>query len=731
VSINSCPALAIRGVATVLTASDVPGLNDTGPVRHDEPLFPTEVRHHGQAVAWVLADTLASARHGATMVEVAWEPFMPLLDFAEAIDAGSFHTDPQWIRRGDVDSALAVATSSDAVVVEGTFRTGAQDHFPLETHVSLALPESDGRITVHSSTQHPSETQVVVARVLGISLNQVVVQCARMGGGFGGKESQANAWAAIAAIGVAKTGRATLVRLDRDQHMTMTGKRHPFLARYRAAIGRDGQLRTLDVELYSDGGWSLDLSDAVMGRAMLHVDSAYYWPTMRVRGQVVRTDKVSQTAFRGFGGPQGVAVAEEVIDRLARAAGLDPHTVRAQNLYAASGEAGTTHYGEEIGDDRLHTIWKHLVASSSFVCRRADVQAWNRSAEALQRRRRRGLAMTPVKFGISFTTTFLNQAGALVNILVDGSVQVHHGGTEMGQGLQIKLSQLAADAMGVPLASIRMMATRTDVVPNTSATAASSGTDLNGGAIMAACATLRARMAPVAATLLSGDGVEVTADEVKVEGGIVWAPSRPAMRITFADVARTAHRERVSLSSTGSYRTPNIWFDRKTGKGRPFAYYACGAAVTEVEVCGFTGEMQVRRADILHDAGVSVNPLVDIGQVEGAFVQGMGWVTMEEVVWDGAGRTLTHAPSTYKIPAATDVPSDWRVALLPRAAQPGVVASGKAVGEPPFMLALSVREAIREAVASFAAEDARPSRVELRLPATAEAILDAIDAIRG
>jgi xanthine dehydrogenase large subunit len=732
VSINAEPALAVRGVATVLTAADVPGLNDTGPIRHDEPLFPSEVRHHAQAVAWVLAEDVSTARRGASLVEVAWEPFMPLLDLAEAIEAGSFHTEPQWMRRGDVDGVLAEASASpEAVVVEGTLQLGAQDHFPLETHVSLAIPESDGRIMVHSSTQHPSETQAVVAHVLGVSLNQVVVQCSRMGGGFGGKESQANAWAAVAAIGVAKTGRATLVRLDRDRHMTMTGKRHPFLARYRAAIGRAGLLRALDVELYSDGGWSLDLSDAVTGRAMLHVDNAYFWPAMRVRGQVVRTDKVSQTAFRGFGGPQGMAVAEEVIDRLARSAGLDPHDVRARNLYAATGDAGTTHYGEEIGDGRLRTVWSELETSSSYTRRRAEVQAWNASPEAVRRRRRRGLAMTPVKFGISFTTTFLNQAGALVNVLVDGSVQVHHGGTEMGQGLHVKLAQVAADALGVALPAIRMMATRTDIVPNTSATAASSGTDLNGGAIVAACATLRARMAPVAASLLSADGVEVAAAEVQFHAGAVSATSRPGVQVTFADVARAAHRDRVSLSATGFYRTPNIWFDRETGKGRPFAYFACGAAVTEVEIDGFTGEMHLRRVDILHDAGASINPLVDIGQVEGGFVQGMGWVTMEEVVWDASGRILTHAPSTYKIPAATDIPSEWHVSLLPRAAQPGVVAGGKAVGEPPFMLALSVREAIRAAVAAFAAENARPSHVEVRLPATAEAILDAIDAIRG
>ncbi len=731
-AIDASAARALPGVAMVLTGADVPGQNDTGPVRHDEPLFPVEVRHHGQAVAWVLADDAPTARRAASLVGVAWEPCAPMLDLDAAIAAGSFHTEPQWISRGDVEGVLAgAAPDRELVVVEGAFRTGAQDHFALETHASLAVPESDGRLVIHSSTQHPAETQSVVARVLGIDLNQVVVQCSRMGGGFGGKESQANAWAAVAALGAALTGRATFVRLDRDRHMGMTGKRHPFLARYRAAIGRDGKVRALDLELYSDGGWSLDLSDAVMGRAMLHADNAYRIPSMRVRGQVVRTDRTSQTAFRGFGGPQGMAVAEEVIDRLARAAGLDPHEVRSRNLYAAAGEAGTTHYGQEVGDDRLRTIWESLERSSSFATRRAEARAWNATAEASRRRRRRGIAMTPVKFGISFTTTFLNQAGALVNVLVDGSVQVHHGGTEMGQGLQAKLSQVAADCLGVPVRSIRMMPTRTDVVPNASATAASSGTDLNGGAIRDACATLRDRLAPVAASLLSGTGTVVDPAEVTFAAGEAFAASRPGATVAFAEVARAAHRERIGLSATGFYRTPGIWFDRGAGRGRPFAYFACGAAVTEVEVDGFTGEMTVLRVDILHDAGASINPLVDVGQVEGGFVQGMGWVSSEEVVWGSDGRILTHAPSTYKIPAATDVPAAWHVALLPRAAQAGVIAGSKAVGEPPLMLALSVREAIREAVAAFAPAGTSPSRVDLRLPATGEAILDAIDATRA
>ena len=724
-------AITTPGVVTVLTREDVPGENNSGPLRHDEPLFlgaGDVATYHGQAVAWVLGTSVDAARQGASRVVVTYEKLDAILDPADAIRLGSVHTDPQWIRRGDVDAELAGAGEAGHAVVSGEFRMGAQDHFPLETHVSVALTDEDGRMMVHSSTQHPSETQAIVAHALGLSLSEVVVQCVRMGGGFGGKETQANAWAAVAAIGARKTGRAVKVRLDRDRHMILTGKRHPFVARYRVVVGRSGDLRALDLELYADGGWSLDLSDAVLGRAMFHSDNGYFFPAMRVRGQVLKTHKTSQTAFRGFGGPQGVAVAEEIIDCAARAIGMDPHDVRTRNLYRGSGETNTTHYGQEIGDNRLVTIWEGVQESGEFISRREAIKSANARGGGI----RRGIAVTPVKFGISFTTTFLNQAGALVLIYSDGSVQVNHGGTEMGQGLQVKMAQVAAEVLGVRLTSIRMMPTRTDKVPNTSATAASSGSDLNGGAVRDACLTLRGRLAPVAVQLLTAPGAPaVHVDDVEFGDGQVWVRSRPDHLVSFASVVRAAYLARVGLSSTGYYRTPGIWFDKASGRGKPFHYYACGAAIAEVEVDGFTGQLRVLRVDILHDVGSSLNPLIDAGQVEGGFIQGMGWVTMEEVVWGSDGRMLTHAPSTYKIPASTDVPADWRVSLLPRAAQPGVIYGSKAVGEPPFMLGLCVREAIRDAVASFAPPGSYPERVALALPATGEAILDAIDAVRG
>ena len=731
VAVDASEATTIPGVVTVLTREDAPGENNSGPLRHDEPLFlggGDVAMYHGQAVAWVLGTSVEAARQGAGRVVVTYEILDAIFDPADAIRLDSVHTGPQWIRRGDVDAELMRAGDAGHVIVNGEFRMGAQDHFPLETHVSVALADEDGRMLVHSSTQHPSETQSIVAHALGVSLNDVVVQCVRMGGGFGGKETQANAWAAVAAIGAWKTGRAVKVRLDRDRHMILTGKRHPFLARYRVVVSRSGDFRALDLELYADGGWSLDLSDAVLGRAMFHSDNGYFFPAMRVRGQVLKTHKTSQTAFRGFGGPQGLAVAEEITDCAARAIGMDPHDVRTRNLYRGSGETNTTHYGQEIGDNRLATIWEGVQASGEFVSRREAIRAANDLGGGV----RRGIAITPVKFGISFTTTFLNQAGALVLIYSDGSVQVNHGGTEMGQGLQVKMAQVAAEVLGVTLESVRMMPTRTDKVPNTSATAASSGSDLNGGAVRDACLTLRGRLAPVAAQILTtAVSPAVHADDVDFGEGQVWVRSRPDHRVTFASVVRAAYMARVGLSSTGYYRTPGIWFDKASGRGKPFHYYACGAAIAEVEVDGFTGQMRVLRVDILHDVGSSLNPLVDIGQVEGGFIQGMGWVTMEEVVWGSNGRLLTHAPSTYKIPASTDVPGDWRVTLLPRAAQPGVIYGSKAVGEPPFMLGLCVREAIRDAVASFAPRGSHPERVALGLPATGEAILDAIDAVRG
>jgi xanthine dehydrogenase large subunit len=552
--------------------------------------------------------------------------------------------------------------------------------------------------------------------VLGVPLHQVVVQCLRMGGAFGGKEVQANAWAAVAALGAVKLGRPVRVRLTRQQDMIMTGKRHPFLARFRAGFTPAGDLQALMVQLFSDGGWSLDLSAPILARAMFHLDNCYRLPHVEVIGRVCRTNHVSHTAFRGFGGPQGMVVIEEILDRIARHLGLPPHVVRARNFYRPHDE---THYGQPVRDaDRIARIWGELQTSSEFARRWQEIERSNAGSPD----RKRGLAITPVKFGISFTTSWFNQAGALVLIYKDGSVQVNHGGTEMGQGLHTKMLQVAADALGVPLASLRMMPTRTDKVPNTSATAASSGSDLNGAAVRAACETLRQRLAEVAARQFRAE-----VEDLEFAGGLVFPRGRPGAARPFADVVAQAYLERVSLSATGYYATPNLHFDRKTGTGRPFHYFAYGAAVSEVEVDGFTGQHRLVRVDILHDAGASLSPLVDRGQVEGGFIQGVGWLTTEELLWTAPGALATAGASTYKLPSVGECPPIFNVALLEKAREPDVVHGSKAVGEPPLMLAISVREALRAAVAAFGAS----TLVELAVPATPEAVFWAIERTRA
>ncbi len=712
-------AAEVPGVVTVLTAAEVPGENEVGPVRHDEPLFPSEVVYHGQAVAWVVGESEEAARMGAERVEVTCEPLRPILALDEAIAAGSFHTELLVIRRGDPDRALPECER----VLSGELRTGGQDHFYLEPHASLAVFDEQDQVLVHSSTQHPSETQGIVARVLGVPKHRVVVQSLRMGGAFGGKEVQANAFAAVAALAAWTTRRPARVRLNRDQDMILTGKRHPFLGRYRVGFTRHGEIVALEVDLVADGGWSLDLSEAVLSRAMFHIDNAYYIPHLEVKGRVAKTNTTSQTAFRGFGGPQGMVLVEEIVDRVARALGLRPEVVRERNLYRGHGETNTTHYGQELEEHRLQRIWNDLKASGEFERRQAEISR----ANALSRGTKRGIAITPVKFGISFTQAHLNQAGALVLIYRDGSVQVNHGGTEMGQGVHIKVLQVAAEVLGVPLEGIRLMPTRTDKVPNTAATAASSGSDLNGQAVRAACETLKARLAPAAAALLAARLPQpIHPDDLIFRNGLVYAASAPETALPFADVVQRACQERIGLAATGYYRTPNLYYDRAKGRGRPFHYFACGAAISEVEVDGLTGEFRLLRVDILHDVGESLNPLVDRGQIEGGFAQGMGWLTMEELVWDQEGRLLTHGPGTYKIPVITDIPDAFRVRLLPRAAQEGVIFGSKAVGEPPLMLAISVREAIRDAVAAFGPG----GEVSLAAPATPEAILLAIQAVK-
>jgi xanthine dehydrogenase large subunit len=713
-ALDASAALKHAAVVAVLTGEDVPGEGDSGSSRRDEPLFPTEVLYHQQPVAWVLAENLAAAKSAAGSVEVRYEALPAIVTIQQAIEQRSFHSDPAHLRRGDAVAAIAASPRR----VHGELYIGGQEHFYLETQSAIAWLDESGGVSLHSSTQHPTETQVIVARVLGIAENRVTVECLRMGGAFGGKEVQANPWAAIAALGAWKTRRPVRVWLPRALDMALTGKRHPFYARYTVGHDETGRLLGLDLQLYSDGGWSLDLSEPVLWRAIFHVDNAYLLPAVDVTGYVCRTHKTSQTAFRGFGGPQGMLVIEDALDRIARSLVMTPEAVRERNFYRAGDR---THYGMEVKDaGRIARIWEELKATSSFAARREEIHAHNlRNGHY-----KRGIAITPVKFGISFTATFFNQAGALVLIYRDGSVQVNHGGTEMGQGLYTKIGQVAAQSLGLPLAQIRMMPTRTDKVPNTSATAASAGADLNGAAVADACEQLKSRLAAVAA-----DELGCAAEQVQFADGMVSCDGAAGM--TFVEAVEAAYRQRIALFAQGYYRTPGISYDPKTGQGSPFHYFAYGAAVSEVELDGFTGACRVRRVDILEDVGNSLSPIIDRGQIEGGFLQGLGWLVMEELLWTPEGRVATNSASTYKLPSWSELPDDFRVAFLERAAEPGVIFGSKAVGEPPLMLAISVREAIRDAIAAYGAPFGVGGIVELDSPATPERVYWAIQRARS
>ena len=711
-SLDVSPALEEDGVLTTLVAADVPGEGNSGANRHDEPLFPSEVMYHQQPVAWVLAETLEAAQRGAARVAARYWELPAILTIEDAIARNSFHSEPHRLVRGNAADALARSPHS----LSGELSIGGQEHFYLETQCALAWLDESGGVSLHCSTQHPSETQDVVARVLGLARNRVTVECLRMGGAFGGKEVQANPWAAIAALGAWKTRRPVRLRLPRVLDIALTGKRHPFWARFEAGFDGDGRVQAFRVSLYSDGGWSLDLSDPVMWRALFHLDNAYYLPNVEATGQVCCTHKTSQTAFRGFGGPQGMLVIEEVLDRIARTLDIPPEVVRERNFYR---EGQSTHYGEPVKDaGRIETIWSRLMQTSGFAARRAEIAAFN----AVNPHAKRGMAITPVKFGISFTATFFNQGGALVLIYRDGSVQVNHGGTEMGQGLHTKIRQITAQSLGLPTDAIRVMPTRTDKVPNTSASAASASTDLNGAAVADACTQLLARLAPVAGVMLG-----CAPEAVRFEDGGATIEGAEGQRIPFAKVVETAYRQRIALFAQGYYRTPGILFDPLVGQGKPFHYYVYGAAVTEVEIDGFTGEHRMRRVDILEDVGDPVAPLIDRGQVEGGFIQGLGWLTLEELLWDAKGRVATAGASTYKLPSWSEVPEVFEVAFLERATEPGVILGSKAVGEPPLMLAISAREAIRDAIAAFGSGGI----VTLDSPATPERIYWAVERARA
>ncbi|MGA8845621.1 MAG: molybdopterin cofactor-binding domain-containing protein, partial [Nocardioides sp.] len=660
-------ALEVPGVVRVLTAADVPGINDAG-VKHDEPLFPDEVMFHGHAVCWVLGETLEAARRGAAAVEVDYEPLPAIITVHEAIAAESFQGGQPSVVRGDVEAALDGAPH----VFSGEIDFAGQEHFYLETHCSLALIDESGQVFVQASTQHPTETQEIVAHVLGLASHEVTVQCLRMGGGFGGKEMQPHGFAAIAALGARLTGRPVRLRLSRQQDMMMSGKRHGFAAQWRVGFDDEGHLLALDTTLTSDGGWSLDLSEPVLARALCHVDNAYWVPHVRLNGRVARTHKTSQTAFRGFGGPQGMLVIEDLLGRCAPLLGIEARELRRRNFYSDDQE---TPYGQPVRHaHRLAAAWDQLVADADIEARTTQVAEFNAAHEHTKR----GLALTPVKFGISFNFTAFNQAGALVHVYKDGSVLINHGGTEMGQGLHTKMLQVAATSLGVPLERVRLAPTRTDKVPNTSATAASASADLNGGAIKDACEQITHRLREFA-----GD-----------------------RDLPWEELVRQAYFSRVQLWAAGFYRTEGIHWDSTTMQGHPFKYFAYGVAAAEVEVDGFTGAYRTRRVDIVHDVGDSLSPLVDVGQVEGGFLQGVGWLTLEDLRWDESdgphrGRLATQSASTYKLPSFSELPDELNVALLERAHEDGVVYGSKAVGEPPLMLAFSVREALRQAAAAF------------------------------
>lgn len=704
---------AARGVVTVLTAQDIPGINDVGPVIVGDPVFAeTHVQYPGQSLFAVVATSLDCARRAARLAEIQYQPLDAIVDVETALQQQSFVLDSKTLVQGNADSAIVSAPHR----LQGTLRIGGQDHFYLEGQAALAVPGEDAEVRVFSSTQHPREVQHCCARVLGVADHNVTVEARRLGGAFGGKESQPALFAAIAALAAKKTGQAVSVVLDRDDDMIMTGKRHDFLTRYDVGFNDQGVIQAIMIELASRCGMSADLSGPINDRALFHCDNAYFLENVRIRSHRCKTHTVSNTAFRGFGGPQGMMVIERVMEDIARSLDKDPLEVRKANLYGIESR-NTTPYGMTVEDNVLGRLFATLEASADYWERRQQINAFNSKSPVLKK----GLALTPVKFGISFNTPHLNQAGALLHIYTDGSIMLNHGGVEMGQGLNTKVAQVVAEELQVDIEHIKITATSTDKVPNTSATAASSGSDLNGKAAQAAAATLKKRLTAFAAQHYQVDSAD-----------IIFLPNRICIGkqvIRFKDLVMQAYLGRIPLSATGYYRTPKIYFDAEKGQGRPFFYFAYGASVSEVLVDTLTGEYRVERVDIVHDCGSSINPALDLGQIEGGFIQGMGWLTTEELVFDDRGHLRTHAPSTYKIPTCADRPAVMNIAMLrDNANAEDTIHRSKAVGEPPLMLAISVFHALNDAIASLGEGRVRPI---LDAPATPERVLMACEALRG
>ena len=712
VRIDTAPCYAVPGVAIAITAQDVPGQLDIGAVIPGDPLLADgKVEYVGQPVIAVAADSLETARKAAMAAIIEYEDLEPVIDVVDALRKKHFVLDSHTHKRGDSSGALATAPRR----LQGSLHIGGQEHFYLETQVSSVMPTEDGGMIVYTSTQNPTEVQKLVAEVLGVSMNKIVIDMRRMGGGFGGKETQAAGPACMCAVIAHLTGRPTKMRLPRMEDMTMTGKRHPFYVEYDVGFDDDGLLHGIEIDLAGNCGYSPDLSGSIVDRAMFHSDNAYYLGDATINGHRCKTNLASNTAYRGFGGPQGMVAIEEIMDAVARQLGKDPVEVRKRNYYGKT-ERNVTPYYQTVEHNMLEEMTAELEASSEYTRRREEIRAFNASSPILKK----GLALTPVKFGISFTASFLNQGGALVHVYTAGSIHLNHGGTEMGQGLNTKVAQVVAEVFQVDMDRIQITATNTDKVPNTSPTAASSGADLNGKAAQNAAQTIKQRLIEFAAR-----HYQVTEEDVEFKNGQVRIRDQ---YVSFDELIQQAYFGQVSLSSTGFYRTPKIYYDRSQARGRPFYYFAYGAACSEVIVDTLTGEYKMLRSDILHDVGASLNPAIDIGQVEGGFVQGMGWLTMEELVWNDKGKLMTSGPASYKVPAVADMPLDLRVKLVENRKNPeDTVFHSKAVGEPPFMLGISVWCAIKDAVASLADYKAQP---KIDAPATPERVLWGVEQMR-
>ncbi|MGD8204630.1 xanthine dehydrogenase molybdopterin binding subunit [Pantoea sp. FN0305] len=711
--IDTAACYAIPGVIEVFTWRDVPGELDIGALEPGDPLLARDtVCYVGQIVLVVAAESEEAARRGAAAGHIEYAPLPAILDVETALAQRHFVQEPHIHQRGDVDTALARAPHR----IQGAFHIGGQEHFYLETQIALVAPGEDRSFQVWSSTQNPTEVQKLVASVMGVGMNNVTIDMRRMGGGFGGKETQAAGVACLCALAAHKTGRPAKMRLARRDDMHITGKRHPFFVRYDVGFDDDGLFCGVNIELAGNCGYSLDLSGSIVDRAMFHADNAYYLGDARITGYRCRTNLASNTAYRGFGGPQGMVAIEQIIEAIARHRQLDPLTVRKRNYYGQQ-TRNITHYHQRVEDNLLEEITAQLEQSADYQTRREAVRRFNAASPILKR----GLALTPVKFGISFTSSFLNQAGALILIYTDGTVQLNHGGTEMGQGLHTKVAQIVAEVLQIDASAIRITATDTGKVPNTSPTAASSGTDLNGKAAQHAAEILRQRLTEMLCRLH-----QCQPQEVSFSNGIVRVKQH---YFTFSQVAQLAWLNQVPLSATGYYRVPGIHYDREAGRGQPFYYFSYGAACSEVLIDTLTGEYRLLRADILHDVGASLNPAIDVGQVEGGFVQGMGWLTCEELVWDSQGRLMTDGPASYKIPTLGDLPDDLRVTLLENRKNPQqTVFHSKAVGEPPFMLGVSVWVALQDAIASVADYRQHP---HLDAPATPEKVFWAVNRLAG